>query len=133
MNLCSVHKISRDNNVFFEYHPYWFFIKDRATRNTILEGRCERGLYPIKSVRRTLAKLITGVMKLSVDLWHIRLGHPSFSTVDFVLKNNELPFEEKASSGSVCDACQKGKRHQLPYKRLDSMSSYPLELVFSDV
>jgi hypothetical protein len=133
MNLCSVHKISRDNNVFFEYHPYWFFIKDRATRNTILEGRCEMGLYPIKSVRRTLAKLIAGVMKPSVDLWHNRLGHPSFSTVDFVLKNNEFPFEEKASSGLVCDACQKAKSHQLPYKRSDSMSSHPLELAFSDV
>jgi hypothetical protein len=34
LNLYSIHKISRDNNVFFEYHPYWFFIKDRATRNT---------------------------------------------------------------------------------------------------
>jgi hypothetical protein len=84
-------------------------------------------------VHRTLTKLIAGVTKPSVDLWYSRLGHPSFSTADFVLKNNELPFEEKASSGSVCDACQKAKSRQLPYKKSDSMSSHPLELVFSDV
>jgi hypothetical protein len=73
--------------VFFEYHPYWFFIKDRATRNTILEGRC-----------------VVGMTKPSVELWHSRLGHPSFNIVDYVLKNNELPFVQEASSGSVCDA-----------------------------
>jgi hypothetical protein len=88
INLCSVHKISRDNNVFFEYHPYWFFIKDQATRNTILEGRCERGLYPIKSMKRSRRKVVAGIIKPSVELWHSRLGHPSFSIVDYVLKNN---------------------------------------------
>jgi histone deacetylase 1/2 len=33
----------------------------------------------------------------------------------------------------VCDACQKGKSHQLPYPKSFSESSAPLELVFSDV
>jgi hypothetical protein len=131
INLCSMHKVSIDNNVFFEYHPYWFFIKNRATRNTILKGRCVRGLYPIKSMQRPRCRMIAGVIKPSVELWHNRLGHPSFSTVDYVLKNNESSFIEKESSQSVCDACQKAKSHQLPYKKSDSVSSQPL--VFSDV
>jgi histone deacetylase 1/2 len=33
----------------------------------------------------------------------------------------------------VCDACQKGKSHQLPYHKSFNESSAPLELVFSDV
>jgi histone deacetylase 1/2 len=33
----------------------------------------------------------------------------------------------------VCDACQKGKNHQLPYPRSSSISSHPFELVFSNV
>jgi hypothetical protein len=33
----------------------------------------------------------------------------------------------------VCDACQKAKSHQLPYPKSSSVSSVPLELVFSDV
>jgi hypothetical protein len=47
-HLLSVHKLSCDNDVFFEFHPWYFFIKDRATRNLLLEGKCESGLYPIK-------------------------------------------------------------------------------------
>jgi hypothetical protein len=93
-------------------------------RNTILEGRCVRGLYPIKTMKRPLNNLVAGMMKPSVELWHSRLGHPSFNTVYYVLKNNELPFVQEASSGSVCDACQKAKSHQLPYKRSDSTSSF---------
>jgi histone deacetylase 1/2 len=34
---------------------------------------------------------------------------------------------------SICDACQKGKNHQLPYPKSTSVSNNPLELVFSDV
>jgi hypothetical protein len=82
---------------------------------------------------KALNKLVVGMTKPSVELWHSRLGHPSFNIVDYVLKNNELPFVQEASSGSVCDACQRAKSHQLPYKRSDSTSSHPLELVFSYV
>jgi len=47
-HLLSVHKLSRDNNVFFEFHPYHFLVKDQATKQVLLEGKCESGLYPIK-------------------------------------------------------------------------------------
>jgi histone deacetylase 1/2 len=33
----------------------------------------------------------------------------------------------------VCDACQQGKHHQLPYPRSTSVSTSPMELIFSDV
>jgi hypothetical protein len=33
----------------------------------------------------------------------------------------------------VCDACQRAKSHQLPYNRSTRVSSFPLELVHSDV
>jgi hypothetical protein len=34
---------------------------------------------------------------------------------------------------SICDACQQGKSHQLPYPNSLSISKDPLELVFFDV
>lgn len=37
------------------------------------------------------------------------------------------------SDESICDACQKAKSHQLTYPRSHSVSSFPLQLVFSDV
>ena len=36
-------------------------------------------------------------------------------------------------NNNICNACQQGKSHQLPYPRSTSVSTRPLELVFSDV
>jgi hypothetical protein len=38
-NLASVHKITSDNNIFFELHHDFFFIMDRESRKTLLQGR----------------------------------------------------------------------------------------------
>jgi histone deacetylase 1/2 len=65
--------------------------------------------------------------------WHYRLGHPSSSIVDQVLRTNNLPCLSESNKSMVCDACQQGKSHQLPYPKSSSMSSFPLELIFSDV
>jgi histone deacetylase 1/2 len=50
-----------------------------------------------------------------------------------VLSKNKLPFVHEANKESICDTCQKGKSHQLRYPKSTSISSAPLELVFSDV
>jgi hypothetical protein len=46
-NLASVHQIAFDNNVFFELHHDFFFIKDRESRRTLLQGKSKGGLYPL--------------------------------------------------------------------------------------
>jgi hypothetical protein len=33
----------------------------------------------------------------------------------------------------VCGPCQQANSHQLPYRKSSSVSSHPLELIFSDV
>ena len=60
------------------------------------------------------------------------MGHPSSIIVDRVIRDNNLSFSRE-SSLAVCDACQQAKSHQLPYPKSTSVSSYPLELIFSDV
>jgi len=39
-NLVSVHRLTKDNKAFLEFHPNFFLIKDQVTRKTLLEGRC---------------------------------------------------------------------------------------------
>jgi histone deacetylase 1/2 len=39
-SLVSAHKLAYDNNTFLEIHPFDFFVKDRDTRRTILQGSC---------------------------------------------------------------------------------------------
>jgi len=48
-NLLSVNRFTCDNEVFLEFHPNYFVVKEQSTRKLILEGRCENGLYPMRS------------------------------------------------------------------------------------
>ncbi|KAK1692242.1 hypothetical protein QYE76_008939 [Lolium multiflorum] len=44
-NLLSVKRLTIDNDVFVEFHPFHFFVKDRVTRDVLLRGRSRDGLY----------------------------------------------------------------------------------------
>jgi hypothetical protein len=134
-NLASVHRITSDNNVFLEFHPKFFLIKDRATKTTLHQGRCEGGLYPLELSQKESkqSKQVFGFGRPSTSRWHSRLGHPTFPIVECVLRNNKLPFVSDHSSESVCDSCQRAKSHQLPYFSSNKVASAPLELIHSDV
>jgi hypothetical protein len=75
-NLASVHRITTYNNVFFELHPNFFFIKDRESRKTLLRGRSKGGVYPLPACHPTVAKQVLSISKVSTSRWHSRLGHP---------------------------------------------------------
>jgi histone deacetylase 1/2 len=130
-NLVSVHRLASDNNGFLEFHSDFFLIKDRDTRSILLEGPCRKGLYPLPS--SSTSKQVLGVNKVLVDRWHSCLGHPAIPTVERILRHNKLPHLLDSSKHSVCGACQQAKSHQLPYSVSTSISTQPLELIFSDV
>jgi histone deacetylase 1/2 len=91
------------------------------------------GLYPIPpSSAPPPRHQAHGVVKSSTSLWHRCLGHPSSVVVHQVLRDNKISFSE-FNKEHVCDACQIAKSHQLPYPKSTSVSTSPLELVFSDV
>jgi hypothetical protein len=134
-NLLSVHRFALDNHVFLEFHPYFFFIKDQVTRKILHKGRCVGGLYPLISsmVASPQEKHAFLASKPSQAKWHSRLGHPSFRVVMNIISKNKLPFIRDTSLESVCDPCQQAKSHQLPYPISTSVSTFPLQLIFSDV
>jgi histone deacetylase 1/2 len=133
-NLLSVHKLAIDNNAFLEFYPWYFLIKNRATRKTLLRGRCEGGLYPIvASSSSSTPKQVYVVTKPTVERWHSRLDHPSSLVVQQVLNKFCLPYSKSSSIETVCDSCQKAKSHQLAYPISTSVSTIPLQQIFSDV
>ena len=91
------------------------------------------GLYPLIPKFTSFNKQVFGVIKLSSERWHARLGHPYFVIIQQVLRNNQLPCVGERSLETICDSCQKAKSHQLPYPISTSVSTRPLQLVFSDV
>jgi hypothetical protein len=101
-NLISVHKLASDNSAFLEFHPNFFLIKDQATKNIILRGRCHNGLYPLPSYP---IKQACGAGRIPLSQWHCRLGHPSSAIVRQVISSNNLSCLDESSSRSVCDAC----------------------------
>ena len=92
-NLVSVYCLTSDNNTFLEFHPNFFLTKDRGTRKVLHQGRCRGGLCPLgaSSTKASSSKQVYGVSKPSMSRWHSRLGHPSFSIVEHVVRDNNLP------------------------------------------
>ncbi|KAL5575556.1 hypothetical protein UlMin_017255 [Ulmus minor] len=44
-NLLSVSKFCLDNKVFFEFHPFFCFVKNQVTKKLLLKGTLHKGLY----------------------------------------------------------------------------------------
>ena len=87
----------------------------------------------VDSKFRRSNKQACGAIKLSSTRWHDRLGHASFSLVEKLLRKNKLPFVGERNIETICDSCQCAKSHQLPYPISTSVSTKPLQLIFSDV
>lgn len=130
----SIHKLACDNNAFFEFHPNSFCIKDQVTKKILLEGICKGGLYPLPSAGRPYANKHQSFIssKISQELWHQRLGHPSSTIVSAVLQSHNISSVSKKDS-HICDVRQQAKIHQLPSSLSSCQSNAPLELIHSDV
>jgi hypothetical protein len=123
-----------DNDTFIEFHPYFFFIKNRKMKKVLLHGLCKGGLYPLPPPSSKFHKLVFSALKIPADRCHSRLGHPAHDIVRRIVSSNNLPCANfDSSSGTVCDTYACAKAHQLHYSVSSSHSFVPLELIFSDV
>jgi len=93
-NLLSIQRLAFANKAFLEFHPHSFFIKDQATKEILHHGRCKNSLYPLELPRTISSKEVLGVTKPSSVQWHSRLGHPSFSIVEHVIRNILVKLEK---------------------------------------
>jgi histone deacetylase 1/2 len=133
-HLLSVYHLVCDNYVFVEFHRDFFCVKDKATRRILLHGRSQNGLYPIPIGRASSpSHRASSSVKVSASQWHQRFGHPSNNVVQKLVKHHSLPCLPSELSVSICDACQRGKSHQLSYTASERISTMPLELIHSDV
>ncbi|KAF5465899.1 hypothetical protein F2P56_015863 [Juglans regia] len=98
---------------FFEFHSNFFLVKDSCSRENLLRGLVEDGLYalPIAS-QPSLHKSPQALIgtRTSPQLWHSWLGHPSFCTTTLMLRRFNLPLSSK-NSLHPCSACSQSKTH----------------------
>ena len=105
-NLLSVSQFAKDNDVFFEFHSTHCLVKDQVSKQVILEGSLDQGLYQFilpKSVKTSSSSFpafnqsghslsacsaslgpSASNQVSSISLWHRRLGHPAFKIVEHV-------------------------------------------------
>lgn len=128
-SLLSVPQLTRDNNVFTKFHHFYFFLSRIGTRGTFcLEVACAMDFMHL------IWRLPSSFQWCPCAAhWHAQLGHPATPIVRSILHRHDLPVASNKDVATVCDACQQGKSHQLPFSESRHVVKTPLELVFSDV
>ena len=70
-----------------------------------------------------------------IDLWHKRIGHVNYQWLQD-LQSKQVVFGLPKFSGrkaQICEACQLGKQHQLPFPNEHNRNRNNLDLIHSDV
>jgi len=132
--LLSVQKFYLYNNVYFEFHPRVFYVKDFNTHEVLLSGQSKDGLYALtkSSVTSVPQAYWSPCTSGSTDLWHRRLGHPTSRIFQLLISKNKIICNNKRLNFQ-CQSCSLGKSSCLSLGPTGHKTSAPLELIFSDV
>ena len=106
-------------------------MKDLATCQTFHYGTSEHGFY---SIRTPLPNSFVAYLaeRISLDTWHLCLGHPHNQIVRAIIKKNSLP-DCSSQKQSICSFGQLGKLSKVSLSVNPSSNSSPLDLIFNDV
>ena len=135
-NLLSVRKAtSRGKRVTFQGGV----ISIETSSEVIAQGRLEDGLYWLDLYRKTDESAMISKQQLSLEHWHKRLGHLSYSGIKQLVQNKmvegiDCAAKDFASTDKICESCLAGKQTSSKFKTLGlPRTSRPLEVIHSDV
>ena len=150
-----------------EFFSNCCLVKNKVTRNTLLEGALKQGLYQlnlskvptnspkalslvscfvhhcnavnnvsdsnlVSNVHSNTNQSSSACNVSDLDIWHMRLGHPSVNTLKQVLAlvtDNSNSIKQL----SFCSTSKYGKMHQTNFPSSQTKTSHPFELVHSTV
>lgn len=73
-------------------------------------------------------------VKVSNVDWHRKMGHPSDQKLSTLIKKDYIKDSKISNCESViCETCVKSKQTRLPFKTNDIKTTYPLELIHTDI
>ncbi|KAI5319029.1 hypothetical protein L3X38_038737 [Prunus dulcis] len=139
-NLLSVHQLCRDNNCLITFDVSGFCIQDKLTKQIVLQGKSNHGLYHIPlapSVLKHASCLSSAPVaylgqQIKSSLWHKRLGHPTNEVVKLMLQASAVSVSPDSVS-ALCSACLHGKMHRLPFPSEHVKSKIAFQRIHSDV
>ena len=143
LNLVSVSKMTKENGVSVIFTDDDCVITQETThREKQLKriGLVEhvRGLYQLKFAESEVfdykkAYAISqdeGTAHITSHLWHYRLGHPSSSRLDLLVR--DFP-EMQASKVEHCNVCHEAKQKRKSFSLSNTTSMFPFELIHCDL
>lgn len=134
-NLISVFELCSTNGVAVTFIPTYFQVRDLRTGALRLEGRLKNGTYVWPKISTSTPHSLSFASSTSTSMtdWHSCLGHPAFPILKTMLSKFSLPLSSNVLLSKPCNACSMNKMHKLPFSTSILKSSYPLDIVFSDV
>lgn len=134
-NLFSVaNAVDAGNYVLFGPHDVKFLKNIQELKADVIHtGKRVKDLFVLSASSSYINKMSSNE---NAHLWHARLGHLSMDKLKVMVKKdlvNGLPNLTNFGGGEVCEGCQYGKAHRLPFERSSSRSNAPLELIHSDL
>lgn len=123
----------------FEFLPTQCQVSDMHTREVLLKGSVQNGLYKLhlldsaQSDSLNLAPHCFAVSSsVPFDIWHYRLGHPCKAILTKALhKGNICP--NVNTDFFPCIACHLGKEHRQPFQKSVTEYTAPFQLVVANV
>ncbi|KAH0703207.1 hypothetical protein KY285_017485 [Solanum tuberosum] len=124
--------IDSGNYVLFGPNDVKVYRNLKVTSTPIMEGKRLESIYVMSAETTYVEKMRSNK---TVDLWHARLGHVSYSKLKIMMQQSKLKglLKLEIRGDTICAGCQYGKAHQLPYGESKYQAKEPLELVHSDV
>ncbi|KAF5754617.1 putative RNA-directed DNA polymerase [Helianthus annuus] len=127
VNLLSVHRLAKDNNVNVVFKEDSCVLQDSKSRRILMTGSQDSGLYFVGKYGNSVNVCFNSFVKSG--LWHSRLGHPS----DQVLAVLKDKFGVKSVDHGLCDVCHRAKQVRVPFPLSEHKTKAIGELVHLDI
>jgi hypothetical protein len=135
-SLLSVRRFTTDNSCSMEFDPFGLSVKDLATWSVIVRYDSSGSLYTIplsaSATFSTDAPPYALAVAASTSTWHRRLGHPSPDVLSQLSRSLVITCP-RASSESLCHACQLGRHIRLPFPSSSSRVVRAFDLILCNL
>jgi len=130
-NLISITHLYCDNSCKVLFYDTSVSIQGKTTGIVLLRVASNGDLRPIHLPLPSPSLLANVSIHQPAQVWHRRLGHPSFRVLATLCSNKLISFTSKLFQ--KCVSCCLGKSTKLPFQEAKHFANKPLFLIHSDV